>query len=297
VPPTPVPAAASAPAPAVAAAPAVPYRQGAGEPLVLLHGFTDTWRAWKPVLPALSQHHEVFAWSLPGHFGGDPWDMSVPITVRACADILERQMDALGLGQAHIAGNSLGGWLSLELAARGRALTAVGVCPAGGWEPGSRDEHTIAAYFTRTAFLLRWAGPLLPFVARHATLRRVALRDVVADGRRVPTDAALAMFEGARGCTIVKDVLSLVGTPGIFDLEQIHCPVRILYGSRDRLLRWPSYYSRMQQDLPDADWVCLDGLGHIPMWDDPELVAARILEHTGGRTAQADAPDAPESAA
>jgi pimeloyl-ACP methyl ester carboxylesterase len=275
--------------------PTIPYRQGVGEPLVLFHGFTDTWRTWTPILPALSAHHEVLAWNLPGHFGGDAWDRSVPLTMKASADVIERQMDAQGIGQAHLAGNSLGGWLSLELAARGRALSAVGVCPAGGWEPASRDERTIAAYFRRTAFLLRIAGPILPFVARHPVLRKLALRDVVADGRKVPTDAALAFFEGARGCTIVNDVLSLVGTPGIFDLGPIECPVRILYGSEDRLLRWPSYYSRMQRTLPEADWVCLEGLGHIPMWDSPDTVATRILEHTGARIQKPEAE--PNSAA
>jgi pimeloyl-ACP methyl ester carboxylesterase len=215
--------------------------------------------------------------------------------MQAAADVIERQMDAYGIGQAHLAGNSLGGWLSLELAARGRALSAVGVCPAGGWEPASREERTIAAYFRRTAFLLRWAAPILPLVARHPALRALALRDVVADGRKVPADAALAFFEGARGCSIVNDVLSLVGTPGIFDHGPIGCPVRILYGSEDRLLRWPNYYSRMQRALPDADWVCLEGLGHIPMWDAPDTVAARILEHTGALQQKPEAE--PNSAA
>jgi pimeloyl-ACP methyl ester carboxylesterase len=250
--------------------------------MVLLHGFTDTWRGWTPLLPALSSHHDVYAWSLPGHFGGEPWDRSVPLSIASCTDAVERRLDALGLGQAHIVGSSLGGWLSLELAARGRALSVVGVCPAGGWEPGSRQERVSARYFRRNRVLLRYAAPLLPFVARHATLRRLALRDVVADGRKVPAASALDMFEGARGCTVVSDVLALVGSgETIGKLGPIDCPVRILYGTKDRLLRWPGHFTCMRRVLPDADWVPLDGLGHLPMWDSPDAVAGAILEHTG----------------
>ena len=259
----------------------MPYHAGSGEPLVLLHGFTDTWRGWTPVLPALSAHHEVYASSLPGHLGGEAWDRSVTLTMAASVDALQRQLDALGLDQAHLVGNSLGGWLALELASRGQALSVVGVCPAGGWEPGSREERRVARYFRRNQLLLRWSGPLLPFVARHPLLRGMALRDLVADARKVPTSSALAMFEGAQGCAIIDEVLALVGAEETFpELEAIDCPVRILYGTKDRLLRWPSYYTRMRRMLPDADWVGLDGVGHLPMWDSPDEVASAILDHT-----------------
>lgn len=278
----------------------VPYHAGVGEPLVLLHGFTDTWQGWTPVLPALSLGHEVYAWSLPGHLGGDPWDWSVPVSVSAAVDAVERQLDSIGLDRAHLVGNSLGGWLALELAARGRALSVVGVCPAGGWAPGGREERRVARYFRRNHLMLRYFGPLLPFVASHALLRSIALRDLVADGRKVPPAGALTLFEGARGCAIVDAVVGLVGTDESFgELGPIDCPVRILYGSKDRLLRGPEYFSRMRAMLPEADWVRLDGLGHLPMWDSPDAVATAILGHTSrslGRTPGIPPFDSAESA-
>jgi pimeloyl-ACP methyl ester carboxylesterase len=255
--------------------------------MVLLHGFTDTWKAWRPVLPALAAHHDVVAWSLPGHSGGEPWDRSVPFSTSSAADVLERQMNALGIDRAHLVGNSLGGWMALELAARGRALSVVGVCPAGGWDPGGRQERRAARYFRRNQVLLRRFGPLLPFVARHPSLRRLALRDLVADPRRVSTDDALAMFEGARDCTVADDVLALARSGDPFGrLGPIPCAVTILVGSHDRLLRWPDAYTRMRLMLPDAQWICMQGLGHLPMWDDPLLLAQSILRHTAAnRTA------------
>jgi len=197
-----------------------------------------------------------------------------------------------------LAGNSLGGWVALELAARGRALSVIGVCPAGGWEPDSPEEQMVARFFRRSQRLMHYFGPFLPFVARHATLRRNALRDVVADGRKVPSAEALALFEGARKCTIITDVLGLVGSGETFDPGPIDCPVRILYGSKDRVLGWPNHYSRMRRMLrnadcmrrmlKNADWVRLDGLGHVPMWDSPDTVASAILEHTRRALGQPD---------
>ncbi len=48
------------------------HRGGRGTPLVCLHGFTDTWRTWELVLPALERRHDVLAPTLPGHAGGPP---------------------------------------------------------------------------------------------------------------------------------------------------------------------------------------------------------------------------------
>ena len=81
-----------------------------------LHGFTDTWRTWELVLPALERRHEVFAPTLPGHAGGRRWATAPRPAV---LDTLERMMDDAGLRTARIVGNSLGGYLALQLAARG----------------------------------------------------------------------------------------------------------------------------------------------------------------------------------
>src|SRR5690349_10131747 len=97
------------------------FRGGAGEPLVLLHGATSSWRCWRDVIPDLTDRYDVFAPNLPGHAGLPR--PSEPHTIKDLADVLERHMDAVGFDTAHVAGNSLGGWLAIELAARGRART------------------------------------------------------------------------------------------------------------------------------------------------------------------------------
>src|SRR5436190_1027558 len=100
------------------------YRAGHGEPLVLVHGFTATWRCWLPVLPYLVPRFEVIAPTLHGHDGG-PVPPHAAHSLSEATDHLEQVLDELGVDTAHFAGNSMGGALSLELAKRGRARSVV----------------------------------------------------------------------------------------------------------------------------------------------------------------------------
>src|ERR1700716_1602145 len=103
--------------------------------MVCLHGFTGTWRVWELVLPALERKHDVLAPTLPGHAGGPPIS-GTGADLAFAADAVEQAMDEAGFETAHIVGNSLGGYLALELGARGRANSVVALAPAGGWVDG-----------------------------------------------------------------------------------------------------------------------------------------------------------------
>src|SRR3954466_7285106 len=92
------------------------YRAAGGEPLVLVHGFTATWRCWHPVLADLVPRFEVIAPTLHGHDGGPPPPHSPAPSIAEAADHFERLLDDLGVDTAHFAGNSMGGAISLELA-------------------------------------------------------------------------------------------------------------------------------------------------------------------------------------
>ena len=117
------------------------HRGGSGAPLVLIHGFMDTWRIWELVLPALQRDHDVLALTLAGHAGGPP--LPEPATEAALLDALEQAMDDAGWPLAHVAGNSLGGYLALKLAERGRASTVTAVAPAGGWAQGDTSYREL----------------------------------------------------------------------------------------------------------------------------------------------------------
>ncbi|HEY8584092.1 MAG TPA: alpha/beta hydrolase [Capillimicrobium sp.] len=273
------------------------HHGGRGTPLLLLHGFTDTWRAWRPLLSRLEPRHEVLASTLPGHHGGDPWPKEIGMSVDATVDLLERRMDAAGWRTAHIAGNSYGGWLALELALRGRARSVVGLCPAGGWDHGTKEAKHVYGYFERAHLSLKHARPgMLALLAKRPRLRKLALRELVAHPERVPSRAALDMLEGASGCSIVTEAIAMGREEGSWsDLGPIDVPVRIAYGTRDWLIRWPSHYRRLQRILPDAEFVALEDCGHLPMWDDPEQVSRAILDVTAAVDTAARAAGAGDS--
>ena len=121
------------------------HRGGSGPPLVCLHGFTDTWRTWELVLPELERHHDVLAPTLVGHAGGPP--LVGEVTRTLLPDAIERAMDDAGFETAHIVGNSLGGYLALQLAVRGRARSVVALAPGGGWAEGDESYRETLDFF------------------------------------------------------------------------------------------------------------------------------------------------------
>ena len=133
------------------------HRGGSGPPLVCLHGFTDTWRTWELVLTALERRHDVLAPTLLGHAGGPP--IEGEFTEPMIADAVERAMDAAGFETAHVAGNSLGGYVALQLAARGRAESVVALAPAGGWARGDESFKDTLGFYGTMQELVRAAAP------------------------------------------------------------------------------------------------------------------------------------------
>ena len=123
------------------------HRGGAGTPLVLLHGFTDTWRTWELVLEDLQRDHDVLAPTLPCHAGGPALERR-PRSTRWPTRWKLRWTTAR-LPTAHFAGNSLGGYLALKMAARGRARSVVSLAPAGGWPAGDPLPAMLHEYFLR----------------------------------------------------------------------------------------------------------------------------------------------------
>jgi pimeloyl-ACP methyl ester carboxylesterase len=254
------------------------HRQGAGEPMLCIHGITDTWRTWELVLPALAEHHDVLAITLFGHSGGGAPDPSGDVTLKDLVDEAERDMDAAGFETAHIVGNSLGGWVAFELAARGRARSVVALSPAGGWDIGNR--RALRAYWELilTQRFLKLAEPVAVNLATRPRGRRLVLGNLVSDPPSVPAGLATALVRGAADCPAALPLLTESRRDGYPDLEGIECPVRIAWGTKDRLLPVKKLSERLRRLFPDAEWVDIEGAGHLPQIDHPERTAELILE-------------------
>lgn len=255
------------------------HRGGVGPPLVLLHGMTSSWRAWRPILPMLERHHEVYAVTLPGHLGGPPMREGVVVTIDAIVDELCVTLDGLGLDAPHVVGNSLGGWVALELARRGRASSVVALSPAGAWSM-PLDMYRLLSLFRVGALVAGW-GPMQRLAAVVPFLRRVLMRSIAEHGDRYSGDEVEILFDDMAGCSVLGPLLSRATIDGpIRNFEQVPCPVRIAWAGSDRTIPFRSYGRPMLEAVPDADFVVLPGVGHVPMVDNPELVAWTILQHT-----------------
>ncbi|MFI4978150.1 MAG: alpha/beta fold hydrolase [Solirubrobacterales bacterium] len=251
-------------------------REGSGEPLLLLHGILGGERMWSHVIPLLAAHHDVIAPTALGHHGGPPATVR-PVRHEHVVDAAERLLDELGLEKVHLAGNSMGGHMAIDLARRGRALTVCAFSPAGAWQAGTSARQR-PAVLRATVRDTRRARPVLGLPARSRRFRHWALRYLAAHGERVSRDDFLALADDTIGCEIVEDLLRAGAQ--LEPLEEPPCPITLAWSGRDRLFPVDVHGARARELIPGADFIVLQDVGHVPMLDDPQLVARTILAVT-----------------
>lgn len=224
----------------------------------------------------------MLALALAGHAGGPRIDG--PASHGLLADHVERAMDEAGFETGHLVGNSLGGYLALELASRGRATTVVALAPAGGWGPGDRTHERT---FAEQEALIESVRTIASYA--HAALgtkegRRRATRLVTVEYEHIPEDLLVHQLLGAARAQGIELLAAARRLPWTLDAEHIACPVRIVWGTADRLLPWPDAAQRYRESwLPHADWVVLEDVGHAPQLDVPLETAELILGFTARR--------------
>lgn len=253
------------------------HRGGNGEPLVLVHGFTATWEIWEPVIAPLEERFEVFVPTLPMHAGGPGIDGEPGVDV--LLEGVEALLDEAGIDTAHIVGNSLGGYAALRLAANGRARTVNALAPAGGWAEGDPTLGETMDFFQQMQPMVVAAAGNVDEVVASPEGRAAALQFLTESPEVVSPGLTRKIVLGAAACTEAVALAEMGRTADwTFDLEAIDCPVRIVWGTADRILGWPGAAARYREGLPDADWVVLDGVGHCPMLDVPERTVELIAE-------------------
>src|SRR5450755_2682185 len=147
------------------------YRDGSGEPLVLIHGIGSRWQVWMPVLERLATERSVIALDLPG-FGASPLPAPrTPPGVRSLARLVRDFLDELGIDRPHVAGNSLGGQIALELARTGRIRSANALSPAGFHEGAETRFQKLSLQLTLKA--ARLLAPVTDTVLARPLGRRL----------------------------------------------------------------------------------------------------------------------------
>jgi pimeloyl-ACP methyl ester carboxylesterase len=188
-------------------------------------------------------------------------------------------LDQLGLDHPHLAGNSLGGLLALEAAASGRAASVTAFSPAGFWRTSRQLSYARAVF--RAMQIAGWVvRPLSPALSRSTAGRALIYSVIVSRPSRVsPVQAQgdVAAFLASRSAA----ASILAAATSFTDIIPANVPVTIAWGTRDHLLS-PRQALVAKERLPTARLAALPGCGHVPMTDDPELVADILLR--GSRT-------------
>jgi pimeloyl-ACP methyl ester carboxylesterase len=258
-------------------------RLGAGPPLVLLHPLGSSRRAWDPVVPALAEHFDVLAVDLPGFGDSAALPEHVEPVPAALAAVVEELLDDLEIRSPHIVGNSLGGWIALELADVRPVATLTLLAPAGLWR-----DHTpmyTRAGLRASRWLAHHAADLLCRLVDYRVGRVLILGQTHGRPTTMSPDQARAAIRTLGFCSGFDATLAATTHRHYQAGSALDVPVTVAFGSRDLvLLRGRSRH--LGQLPPHTQLRELPGCGHLPMSDDPGAVIAAITA-TVARTANA----------
>jgi pimeloyl-ACP methyl ester carboxylesterase len=257
------------------------HRVGSGSPLVLIHGIGASWQCWNPVIPGLASRHDVIAIDLPGFGGSTALGIDEPSLGQFAQSILDL-LDSLGVRDFHVAGNSLGGGVGIELLRSGRVLSYHGISPIG---------RTIGPYrhVSRALLLFAYHGsrallPIAPALMKVRPIRMAFAGDMVGHPSKLTADYALGLVEHcARGTGFRATLDQVVSRDQPIAIPPFDGPAQLLWGTRDVILPIGAA-DAFAASWPGLDIVRMPGLGHVPMLDDPKLIVDSILR----RTAQVD---------
>ena len=250
---------------------------GQGEALFLIHGMGSASTIWKGIIPALGKNFQVITVDLPGH-GNTPLLADQDMDPGSLGKSVFKLADAYGIDKFHIVGNSLGGWVALEMAALHpeRILSVTGLAPAGLWLtpytsriPGSAGSKIVASALQHLA----------PTMLRYESIRKVGFSSVSPKWRELSID------------TCIDAAIAMGRSPGYFPAwdailkkrfdKEIPSTVAttIIFGDADNTL--PARTCQERSLAPrHAKWIVLTECGHAPMWDQPDDVCAEIFSTT-----------------
>ena len=246
---------------------------GAGQPLVLIHGMGSAATAWQPIIPTLAKQFSVVTIDLPGH-GRTPYSPIQKMDPTSLAQLVVKNLKNIGIESFHLVGNSLGGWVSFEIAALNptavKSITAL--APAGLWltpfssrYPGELALRVMASGVEKLA----------PSLLNYTWAKKIGFETVSPRWKELSyeicLDATSAMAQST-GYFPAWD--ALLGKR--FDKKvSENIPITIIFGDSDRTL--PEKTCQERSLAPNhAKWIILPNTGHAPMWDSTDEVLSEI---------------------
>ena len=245
-------------------------------PLVLLHGLGSAATIFKPIIPKLSQDFRVITVDLPGH-GQTSFDKAQAMDPKSLGTaVFDSIENEYGIRKFHVVGNSLGGWIALEMAAQQpeRIMSVTGLAPAGLWLVPATGRSLREA---NSYYLVKALKPIIKIGLRLKLFRKIGFARVSPKWQELSYE------------TCYEASLALLNCPGYFpawdgmitrrfDAKIAEStPVTILFGDSDNTL--PAQGSQERSLVPaHCTWVVIESCGHAPMWDHPELIVKIISQ-------------------
>jgi pimeloyl-ACP methyl ester carboxylesterase len=208
----------------------------------------------------------VIAVDMPGFGATPPLDGGEPVSPRRLAAAIAQRLAADGIVRPHVGGNSLGGWVALEMALAGDARSVTAIAAAGLWPEPLAPRRDLARNAARAAL------PALGLLLRTPALRRLAMAGTTAHPERVPPEAVAHLVRSYATAPGFPDANQAMRSSRFEHLAEITVPLTLAWPDRDRLV------ARPRSLPPNARNVDLPGCGHMPTWDDPQAVARVLLE-------------------
>ncbi|HEX4855476.1 MAG TPA: alpha/beta hydrolase [Limnobacter sp.] len=253
----------------------VPYLEGGnGEPLVLIHGFGGSKDNFNRVARHLTDYYTVYAIDVPG-FGGSTRVMDADYMINTQADRVHEIIEKLGLQKPHIGGNSMGGWISGAYAAKypDNVASVWFLAPAGLVE--SRKSEVIQK-FEKTGEIMLTAGNRKDFEKIVDTV--MYQRPAFAPGFVVEAMAARAAADQPLHKRIYKDFKTAPSDlANALKNSTYRGPGLIVWGRQDRVLHVDGA-AELKAAMPGFDLILMDKVGHVPMMEQPEQVAADYVK-------------------
>jgi pimeloyl-ACP methyl ester carboxylesterase len=220
-----------------------------------------------------SRERRTLAVDLPG-FGASPPEEFEP-SVEGYVARLARWFAEQGLGRPHVAGNSMGGGIALELARARLVASATAISPVGF---GTLREVRYAQRSIRASrAIAARIRPFAPAIAASGVGRTALLGQMHGRPWRLTAAETVASLDAFVDAPWVEPALQAFGSYRFHDGDELRgVPVTVAWGTRDALLI-PRQAARARRMLPWARHVALQGCGHLRFHDDPEAVAAVLL--------------------
>jgi pimeloyl-ACP methyl ester carboxylesterase len=254
---------------------------GSGPALVFIHGLGGSWQNWLENLPHFARTHRCIAMDLAGFGASEPVDGEVSIEryARSVAELLE----TLGIGSADVVGNSMGGFIALELAIRRPDLVdrLVLVSAAVLWQEYRHAKPLVTFANATEALAARALSEVPEWLLRRPRARAGALRfgGIRAQPSRELQRELLLTARRTEG--FLPAFQALASYPLRDELDAVRCPTLIVWGTADPLVG-VGHAKELERLIPDSRASIYEGIGHVVQLEAPERFNREVEDFLDG---------------